>query len=126
MPVAEAGARVEDRANRRWFKRLPDTHRSTNSQAFSLDRNHVGLEFANSAAVMQMINDQPQQSAVAASPWQGRRDDAVQRETAQFLSRLDFRHISSHINQRKPGYYLILLRSEIRHRSLRDKPTFNE
>ena len=75
---------------------------------------------------MQMINDQPQESPVAASPWQPRRDDAVHRETAQFLSRLDFRHISSHINQKKPGYYLILLRTEIRHRSLRDKPTFND
>jgi hypothetical protein len=75
---------------------------------------------------MQMINDQPHPGAVAASPWQARRDDAVHQETAEFLSRLDFRHISSHINQKKPGYYLILLRNEIRHRSLREKPALAE
>lgn len=40
--------------------------------------------------------------------------------------RLDFRHLSSHISQRKPGYYLVLLRSEIRHRSLREKPAVTE
>ncbi len=75
---------------------------------------------------MQMINDRPQSSAEASSPWQHRRDDTVHRETAQFLSRLDFRHISSHISQKKPGYYLILLRNELRHRSLREKPALTE
>jgi hypothetical protein len=75
---------------------------------------------------MQMINHEPQPSTVAASPWQSRRDDALHQETAQFLSRLDFRHISSHINQKKPGYYLILLRTELRHRTLRDKPALND
>lgn len=40
--------------------------------------------------------------------------------------RVDFRHLSSHISQRKPGYYLILLRRELRHRSLRDKPAVTE
>lgn len=44
----------------------------------------------------------------------------------QLVSRLDFRHLSSHISQRKPGYYLILLRSELRHRTLRDKPAVTE
>jgi hypothetical protein len=53
-------------------------------------------------------------------------DETVQRETAQFLSRLDFRHFSSHISQKKPGYYLILLRNELRHRSLREKPALVE
>jgi hypothetical protein len=37
--------------------------------------------------------------------------------------RLDFRHASSHISQKRPGYYLILLRTELKHRSLREKPT---
>jgi hypothetical protein len=73
---------------------------------------------------MPTTNDCPPESAAAALPgWHHRKDDAVQRETAQFLSRLDFRHISSHLNQKKPGYYLILLRSELRHRSLREKPS---
>jgi hypothetical protein len=75
---------------------------------------------------MPMINEQLQESAVAFSGWQSRKDDTVQRETAQFLSRLDFRHFSSHISQKKPGYYLILLRSELRHRTLRDKPALVE
>lgn len=75
---------------------------------------------------MQMITPYPDQAPADVSPWQARKDDAVHREAAQILSRLDFRHISSHLNQRKPGYYLMLLRSEIRHRSLRDKPAFNE
>ncbi len=34
-------------------------------------------------------------------------------------SRLDFHHFSNHLSRKKPGYYLILLRSELRHRSLR-------
>ncbi len=36
-------------------------------------------------------------------------------------SRLDFRRISNHLNRKQPGYYLILLRNELRHRSLREK-----
>ena len=36
---------------------------------------------------------------------------------------LDFHQASSHLKQKGPGYYLILLRNEIKHRSLRDKPT---
>ena len=35
--------------------------------------------------------------------------------------RLDFPYVSSHLRQEKPGYYLILLRNELRHRSLRRK-----
>jgi hypothetical protein len=69
-----------------------------------------------------MINDYLQESSVAFPGWQARKDDAVQRETAQFLSKVDFRHISSHLNQKRPGFYLILLRNELRHRTLRDKP----
>jgi hypothetical protein len=110
-----------------WAQPIPrETADFAQSQGIFLDRCHVGLEFANSVAVMQMINPHPDQATVASSPWQSRRDDTVHRETAQFLSRLDFRHISSHINQKRPGYYLMLLRTELRHRSLRDKPAFNE
>ena len=36
---------------------------------------------------------------------------------------LDFHQASSHLKQKGPGYYLILLRNELKHRSLRDKPT---
>ncbi len=75
---------------------------------------------------MQLINDQPQDSAAALSGWQNRKDEALNRETAQFLARLDFRHISNHLSQKKPGYYLILLRNELRHRSLREKPVLLE
>jgi hypothetical protein len=72
-----------------------------------------------------MIN-QPADSPVEASPWQVWSDDVAHVETAQVLSRLDFRHLSNHISQKRPGYYLILLRNEIRHRSLRDKPALAE
>jgi len=41
-------------------------------------------------------------------------------------SRLDFRHASSHLSQKRPGYYLILLRNELRHRSLRSKPSITD
>jgi hypothetical protein len=37
-------------------------------------------------------------------------------------SRLSFLRASGHLGQREPGYYLILLRTELRHRSLRRKP----
>lgn len=62
----------------------------------------------------------------SAAPWISGKGVALERGTAPILSRLDFRHISSHISQRKPGYYLILLRNELRHRSLREKPALTE
>jgi hypothetical protein len=71
---------------------------------------------------MSIITEHLQEGPAAFSGWPGRRDDALHRETAQFLSRLDFRHLSSHISQKRPGYYLILLRNELRHRTLREKP----
>ena len=74
---------------------------------------------------MHVIN-QPADSAMAASPWQVPSEEAAHCETAQVLSRLDFRHLSNHISQKRPGYYLILLRNELRHRSLRDKPALAE
>jgi hypothetical protein len=99
--------------------------RLTFADTYFLDTDLVGLEFASSATVMQMINP-PQQEDVGSCPWQFRRDDAAQPGAAQFLSRLHFRHLSSHISQKRPGYYLILLRNEIRHRSLREKPALIE
>jgi hypothetical protein len=75
---------------------------------------------------MQLINEQLQDSALSIPSWQNRKDSTLHRETAQFLSRLDFRHISNHLSQKRPGYYLILLRNELRHRSLREKPAVTE
>ncbi len=46
-------------------------------------------------------------------------------ENDQTVFRLNFRHASTHLSQKRPGYYLILLRSELRHRSLREKPILN-
>ena len=40
-------------------------------------------------------------------------------------TRVEFRHASGHLGERRPGYYLILLRNEIRHRTLREKPALN-
>jgi hypothetical protein len=96
------------------------------SYEFLSETKRLGLEFADSAGVMQLINEQFQDSELALAAWQNRKDGALRRETAQFLSRLDFRHISNHLSQRRPGYYLILLRNEIRHRSLREKPTVTD
>jgi hypothetical protein len=41
-------------------------------------------------------------------------------------ARLDFRHASAHLRHKRPGFYLIMLRNEIRHRSLRDKPVLTD
>ena len=71
---------------------------------------------------MPMINDEPQESSLAISGWHSRNDESAPRETTRFPARLDFRQASNHLSQKKPGYYLILLRNELRHRSLRDKP----
>lgn len=49
----------------------------------------------------------------------------VRRHSSSRVGRMDFRHASGHLSERRPGYYLILLRNEIRHRSLRDKPALN-
>jgi hypothetical protein len=75
---------------------------------------------------MQLINHSRNKDGLMEADWPGRRGYAVHSGTAELLSRLDFRHLSSHISQRKPGYYLILLRNELRHRSLRVKPALNE
>ena len=40
-------------------------------------------------------------------------------------ARVEFRHASGHLGEKRPGFYLILLRNEIRHRTLRDKPALN-
>jgi len=39
--------------------------------------------------------------------------------------RLEYHHASGHLRERGPGYYLILLRNELRHRSLRRKSLSN-
>jgi hypothetical protein len=54
---------------------------------------------------------------------EGQRIEIAHRETASDSFRLDFRRVSNHLSQKRPGYYLILLRTEIKHRSLREKPT---
>ena len=36
-------------------------------------------------------------------------------------ARLDFHYVSNHMTQKQAGYYLILLRTELRHRSLRKR-----
>lgn len=41
-------------------------------------------------------------------------------------SRLDFRRASGHLSQKESGYYLVLLRTEIRRRNLRGKSSFLE
>lgn len=55
----------------------------------------------------------------AAEGWES---DRILRQSSQEVPRLDFHHASSHLSQKGPGYYLILLRNEIKHRSLRGKP----
>lgn len=47
--------------------------------------------------------------------------EIVHDDSSQNSFRVDFRQASSHLSQKRPGYYLILLRTEIKHRSLREK-----
>jgi hypothetical protein len=72
---------------------------------------------------MQLINEIPHEGVLAESAWPGRSPDAVHLDDASGDSRLDFRRVSNHISPRRPGFYLILVRNELRHRSLREKPT---
>ncbi len=51
-----------------------------------------------------------------------RRETYGHEVVAPSSSRLDFHQASMHLKQKGAGYYLILLRNEIRHRSLREKP----
>jgi hypothetical protein len=44
------------------------------------------------------------------------------RAPVEAVSRLDFRRASYHLNPKSPRYYLVLLRPELRDRSLRVKP----
>ena len=96
------------------------------SERYFLGKGAVGLDFAISDGVMPMMKDQAREGDVAVSGWQRRKDAPFRQETARFLSKVDFRRGSSHISQKKPGYYLILLRTELRHRSLRDKRSLAE
>ena len=36
--------------------------------------------------------------------------------------RIDFRSASGHLDRKRPGYYLILLRTELRHRTIGERP----
>jgi hypothetical protein len=71
---------------------------------------------------MTFENENPQKSDLVVSGGNGK-PYFVHPGKAQRSLRLDFRYGSSHLTQKKPGYYLLLLRNEIRHRSLREKPT---
>jgi hypothetical protein len=74
---------------------------------------------------MQRVRDNLRTGEGSPPPWQ-QREGSLPRDAGPFLSRLDFRRVSSHLSQKRPGYYLILLRNELRHRSFRDKPALTE
>ncbi|MBI2950351.1 MAG: hypothetical protein HYY23_22195 [Verrucomicrobia bacterium] len=69
---------------------------------------------------MSFAGDKPQLKRW--SPAEGWESDRTLRRDSAEASRVDFHHASSHLSQKGPGYYLILLRNEIKHRSLRGKP----
>jgi len=70
---------------------------------------------------MSFAGDKPQLNQW--SPTESWESDRVRRRDSEEASRVDFHHASSHLSQKGPGYYLILLRNEIKHRSLRGKPS---
>ena len=82
----------------------------------------VGLNFAmnHRESAMSYAGEKPQLNW--RSPFDGWETDRSLREAEQRPPRLDFHQASSHLTQKGPGYYLILLRNEIKHRSLRGKP----
>ena len=57
------------------------------------------------------------------SPLQVWDSERIAQNPRQGALRVDFHQASSHLSQKGPGYYLILLRNEIKHRSLRAKPS---
>ena len=69
---------------------------------------------------MHANNDNPQVVHVAVSIEGGNSNRATTH--TETVHRVDFRQASGHLHEKRPGYYLILLRNEIRHRSLREKP----
>ena len=50
-----------------------------------------------------------------------RREDFSTPQRGYKTNRLEYHQASGHLKERGPGYYLILLRNELRHRSLRSK-----
>lgn len=82
----------------------------------------LGLNFALSftRVLMSFAGDKPQLNRWSAT--EGWEADRMRYRASGEASRVDFHHASSHLNQKGPGYYLILLRNEIKHRSLRGKP----
>jgi len=69
---------------------------------------------------MQATNEQNGDGNVAA-----RENSSIAASAVLDGARVEFRHASGHLGERRPGYYLILLRNEIRHRTLREKPALN-
>lgn len=69
---------------------------------------------------MRATNDQSEAGKVGGPENSSIAPDAVLEGT-----RVEFRHASGHLGEKRPGFYLILLRNEIRHRTLRDKPALN-
>jgi len=57
---------------------------------------------------------QPAEANITSQPHLGREDEGPRR--------LDFHQLCNHGTKNRPGFYLMLLRTEIRHRSLREKP----
>ena len=73
---------------------------------------------------MQIGNENPLSCSVAVK--NPRRSLMFVPEIPDNDSRLDFRRASGHLSQKESGYYLVLLRTEIRRRNLRGKSSFLE
>lgn len=82
----------------------------------------LGLDFAmlRARVLMSFAGEKPQLNR--RSPSESWESDRILREVPPEAPRVDFHYASSHLSQKGPGYYLILLRNEIKHRSLRGKP----
>lgn len=82
--------------------------------------NAIGPESAFSKPDMAFEHNNPHSGFAG---FESGEPEVTESEAESDSPRLDFRHASNHLNQKRPGYYLILLRTELRHRSLREKPT---
>ena len=70
---------------------------------------------------MQLTDVIEERSIAGANPWTIRsgKEAAQLSEQLGISSHVDFHHASNHLSQREAGYYLILLRRELHHRSLK-------
>ena len=68
---------------------------------------------------MKIANENPLSQIVAVS--KQRRSLISNPGSPNTDNRLDFRAASNHLRQKEPGFYLVLLRKEIRRRNLRGK-----